>query len=94
MNIIKESENKLFHRKELVCELEYTGPTPSGVDIKKSLAQTTKTSEDMIVIDKIHQIYGTTKARINAKIYKTPEDLRYAEVINKKPKKVEEKKAA
>ena len=93
LHILKESENKLFHRKELLFELEYSGSTPNKIEIKKSIAQTTKVSEDLVIIDTIHQIYGSTKAKINAKIYKTLEDLKYAEVINKKPKKTEEKKA-
>ncbi len=87
MKLIQEKENKLFNRKELVYETSFSGTTPKKEEIKKSISEISKSSEDLIVIDKIHQVYGAKTARINAKIYKTPEELKKVEVINKKPKK-------
>ena len=92
MKLVKETENKLFNRKELVYETSYSGPTPKKEEIKKSIAQLTKSKEDEIVIETIHQVYGASTARIKARIYKTPEELKKIEVINKKPKKKEEPK--
>ena len=87
LKIVQESENKLFNRKELVFETEFQGSTPSKENIKKSIAVITKSKEDVIVIEKIHQLYGATKAQIKAKIYNSPELLKKFEIINKKPKK-------
>lgn len=92
IKISQQTENKLFNRKELVLETTYQGSTPNKKEIKKSIADLTKSKEDVIVIDKIDQLYGTTKSKIKAKIYNSPEELKKSEVINKKPKKKEEKK--
>ncbi len=92
MKILKETENRLFNRKELILEEEHKGSTPSKTEIKKAILGLTKSKEDTLVLDKIHQVYGTTKVKINAKVYSSPEDLKHAEVLNKKPKKKQEKK--
>lgn len=92
MKIIQETQNRLFKRRELVFETTYKGPTPTKEEIKKSIAELTKTSQDLIIIGKIAQLYGAQKAKITAKIYSSLEELKKAEVINKKPKKKEEAK--
>lgn len=92
LKILKQTENRMFNRKELLLETSFSGPTPSNSQINKSITELTKSPADLIVIDNIHQLYGTTKAKIYAKIYTSNEDLKKVEVINKKPKKTEEKK--
>ncbi len=93
LKLIEEKENKLLNRKELLLETTYTGPTPNTQEIKKAVVETLKSKDELIVINKINQIFGTRKAIIKAKLYNSSEDLKKVEVINKKPKKkIEEKK--
>ncbi len=89
---IYEKEFPLFKRKEMQFEIVYTSSTPKNDEIKKLVIAELKKPEDVIVVDLIKQSYGRGKALVKVKVYESPEDLKKGEVINKKPKKKEEKK--
>ena len=92
LKIIQEKDSKLFNRKELTYESSFEGKTPKNEEVKKAIAEAAKVKEDLILIKKIHQKFGTPTATIYAKIYATEEALKKAETRNKKQKKKEEKK--
>lgn len=87
-----EKEFPLFNRKELQFEVDYQGSTPKKEEIKKLVVAEVKKPEDVIVVDLVKQVFGKGKAFINVKVYGSQENLKKGEVINKKPKKKEEKK--
>ena len=91
---IQETESPLLKRKEMEFEVSYDKVTPKAGDIKKAVAEKLKKNEDVIVVKKIEQLYGISKAKIFVKVYDSPEELKLVEIINKKPKKEkgEEKK--
>ena len=84
LEIAYEKVNPLFKRKEIVAYASDLKHTPTKEDIKKEIASKTKTKEDSISIEKIFQLFGGSKAKINAKIYENKEDLIKTEKIMKK----------
>ena len=50
MQVVKELDNKLLHRKEIVITIQNES-TPSKVDVTKQIAQKTKADEANIVIE-------------------------------------------
>ncbi len=85
LNMISEFDNKLLGRKDLKCEVAFTGPTPSKTDIIKMIAARVSAGEDLVVIKAINTDYGEQKATVKAFAYNSMDDL-------KKLEKVEEKK--
>ncbi|MDO5849152.1 MAG: 30S ribosomal protein S24e [Methanobrevibacter sp.] len=80
ITIIEEKENKLFNRNEVKFYVEYEGEaTPKLLDVKSKLVALLNTKKDLIVVDNIQPHYGEPKALGYAKIYATPEDLKYIE---------------
>ena len=92
LKILHEIESILFKRKDYLYEVSFEGPTPSFDQIKKLIMESSKVDEDLLVVKKIKQKYGTRKVEISARIYNSPEDLKRTEIRSKKTKKKEGKK--
>ncbi|MFH1592802.1 MAG: hypothetical protein ABIB47_05540 [Candidatus Woesearchaeota archaeon] len=89
---LQEIDSNLLSRKELDLEATYDKATPSKVELKKQIASALKVKEELIAIKKIHQIFGTKKAKIKAYLYKDEKLMKKLEAKKEKKKK-EEKKA-
>ena len=90
--ILEEKDSKLLERKEIKLEVNFDKSTPSNLDMKKSIANIFKTSEELILIKKIHQHFGANKATVQANIYKDIEKLKKTEGIKEKKEKPAEAK--
>lgn len=89
-NIIKETENPLFKRKEIELEVQ-AEVTPSYVDVKKMLVKKFSVKLDTIRIKKIHGSFGSKTFLITANIYNTKEDRDSTEHFSKKEKEAMKK---
>ena len=92
LKLIQEKDSKLFNRKEVVYEGSFEGKTPKKEEVKKAIAETAKAKEEVIILERIKQKFGTTAAEIHAKIYANEEALKKTETRHKKPKKKTEEK--
>jgi len=81
LQIIQEKENNLLSRKEVSAKIMFDGTTPSRKDVQKELAKAIKAKEDMLVIQKIDNGFGTTTAKITANVYS---DAKMLERIERK----------
>lgn len=94
MNIEKvdEKENPLLLRKEINFKITYDKEkSPSKEEVKKLLINTLKCDENLIVLNKINQIFGKNEARVNLYLYNNIENLKKIEK-KKKVKKEHAKK--
>jgi small subunit ribosomal protein S24e len=92
MKLINEKNTPLLKRKQVVYEVEhFKKPTPKKIDILKSLATTTKTSEEAISLVNILTPFGGEKSKITANIYNSKEDKESIEKINKNSLKQKKK---
>jgi len=87
MQILKETKNDLFKRKEIKIILP-SEKTPSYVEISKLLSEKFNSAEENIVVNKVKGRFGAKTFLIEASIYDSKEDK---EKTERKPK---EKKAA
>jgi len=87
MQILKETKNDLFKRKELKIILP-SEKTPSYAEVSKLLSEKFNSAEENIVVSKVKGRFGAKTFLIEASIYNSKEDK---EKTERKPK---EKKAA
>jgi small subunit ribosomal protein S24e len=67
VKVISERDNPLLKRKEILIELETTGPTPSRKEIKEMITANYGTKN--FVIKKIEQKTGTKTVHVKVFIY-------------------------
>jgi len=87
IEIAKQFENPLLRRKELVINVVSDKATPSRAELSSKLAAILDTKEDLIVIDKIIQKFGTTESEVIVRVYEDENTLRSIEKVIRKPKK-------
>lgn len=90
IKVINENQRKLLERKELEIEAVYEGPTPKKKDLLKEISSLTKAKENLIILKRVNQLYGATKAKILVYIYSSEEALKKIEPKEKKPKEKKE----
>ena len=87
MEILKENENKLLHRKELDIVLRDLTATPSKKDIVSAVSAHLGASEGAIVLGSVHQKFGKKEARFYVKVYESEDAMKK---IEPKPKEKKE----
>ena len=92
LELIKEKEEKLFNRKEILVKLDFEKHTPSKEVIKKELSDKLKLNPELLTLNKVKQRFGERTADIFAYVYKDAVSLKKLEFKNKKQKKKEAKK--
>ena len=76
MSILKESENPLLKRREILATLTHPGKaTPLRKDILPDLAKTLKTNEDLVIVDKIFTRKGSPSCNVKVFVYKAAADI-------------------
>ncbi len=90
MNIIKETKNPLFARRELQLTVD-AEIVPNHKDIKKSIAEKFSVEENTIKIKNILGKFGSKTFTISANIYPSKEEKNKVEL--KKKREIEEEKA-
>jgi len=90
IKIIKEKNNPIFNRKEIVFELE-ANSTPSYKEIEKIVSDEFKTDPKKFKINKIKGKFGSRLFNIEVNIYNSEEDKGEIEFKSKKEKEAEAK---
>jgi ribosomal protein S24E len=76
MEIVKEFENKLLKRKEIVAKEKIDGPTITRKEAKEKLAKLVGAEENLIVIKSIKPLFGSNYVEIIANIYDDEKSLK------------------
>jgi len=88
IEVMKENENKLLHRKDLEIVVRDISVTPSKKELVASIAANLGVSESAMVLGSVYQEYGKKEAFCTAKIYESEEWKKNVE-LKPKVKKVE-----
>jgi len=90
IEVIKENENPLMKRKELVVSIDFDkGATPSKADLQKPLAEQLKANIENLEISKILSEVGLPKGKAWIKIWEEKKIPLYSEIKKEKLKKEE-----
>jgi len=89
MAIKSRKQQELLGREIIVMEMHFDKAAPSNDEAKKKVASEAKVDESLVVVKRINVAYGSTKADVEACIYKDAETLKKIE-----PKPKEKKKKA
>jgi ribosomal protein S24E len=90
ISISSENENPLMNRKVIKGEILFDAATPRRYDIKLALAKETKTSNDLLILRRVRNVFGEKKLLFEAQIYKSQKDLdKVSRVLVKKNAKPE-----
>ena len=95
VTILKEFENKTLERKELDIEISYEKVPPKRTDILESISSRLKIEKDLIVLQRMNNIFGQRKLRGRINVYKNAEQINRCEpayFIKRVKGKEEEKK--
>lgn len=69
LEISKERETPLLSRKRVTLSLQYEGPTPPRLELRKEVAKKLKADEKLVVLKHIYTRFGSQKAKIIANVY-------------------------
>lgn len=83
LNILKQKENPLFNRKEIIATVE-SRIAPSRESILKLLEKKFSVQEEAIKIKSILGRFGSYQFKITANIYSSKEDKNKIEIKKKK----------
>ena len=75
MEIIKNFENKLLNRRQIIAKEEVSKSTISRKEAKSSLAKLLKVNEDLIIIKEIKSVFGSREVIVEANVYDSKELL-------------------
>jgi len=89
MQILKDTKNDLFKRREIKIILP-SEKTPSYAEVSKLLSEKFSSGEENIVISKVKGRFGAKTSLVEASIYDSKEDK---EKTERKPKEKKEKTA-
>ncbi len=78
-DVSEEKENKLLHRKEIRGILTYEKETPSREQLQAYLAGTYGADKELVILDKIDNIFGARQAKIYVKVYDLLENMQLYE---------------
>lgn len=78
LEILSETQNKLYDRREVKAKFTHISATPSRKEVVDALAEKFG-HKDSIVIDKVTQHFGRKEAEVSAKIYDRLEDAQKLE---------------
>jgi small subunit ribosomal protein S24e len=76
LKIEKKTENELLMRTEIDFSATSEGATPSRKDVKAGIQQSLKVDDELIVIDRIDNMYGTTGVKGKALVYRSKEGMK------------------
>jgi ribosomal protein S24E len=69
VDTLKQKKHPLLGRDRVSGFIHFKGTTPSRLDIRKAVAQKTKSKEEKIIVRHIYQRFGENKAKVIAHIY-------------------------
>lgn len=68
-----KKENKLFDRIDVTATASDYSSTPSRIEVAKELAKEVGCDIGAVVINEIDQPFGSTRVKINARVYPSTE---------------------
>ncbi|MHC1636250.1 MAG: 30S ribosomal protein S24e [Candidatus Methanospirareceae archaeon] len=83
MEIIKERENPLLRRREVIFKIKHEGGTPQRGEVRKLLVKRFRAKENVVVIDKMETEFGKKETVGYAKIYEDEGRLKEIERVHK-----------
>ena len=75
MEVVKQFDNKLLGRKEVLVNVETEGPTHARANVREEIAKKFKTKENLVVVNSIKSHYGSLNMFVSANIYDKKETL-------------------
>ena len=75
MEVVKESDNKLLGRKEVLVQFETEGSTHAREKVKEEIAKKFKVKENLVVVNSIKSHYGSLNVLVSANVYDKKETL-------------------
>lgn len=88
--IIKQHENHVYNRKEVVLEIE-SKVSPKNADILKMASEEFSVPEENVKIQGIHGKFGAHVFNIHLNIYKSKKDKEDTEIKTQKQRAAEKK---
>ena len=93
MEVVKNIENKLLNRKEIIAKIDDNETSLKRYDVKVQLAKKLKVKEDLIIVQNISQHFGSRAVKVTAYVYDnadalkklTPEHIAKRNVAPEKP---------
>ena len=80
VDIVRQTDNKSLQRKELEFRIEHIGgTTPSRTDVKAKIVAQFDSAPDCVVVVELDTKYGIGLTLGKARIYSSPEQLRFVE---------------
>ena len=76
LKIDKTSDMPLLSRKRVTAWVDYTGKTPSRLELQKQIAKKISSKEDLVIVKHIYPRYGQQHAKVIANIYTNIDDLK------------------
>lgn len=92
IKIVEKKEAPLLSRTEIIAELDFDKETPSKKTLKEKLVPVLSAKENLLVVKKVFQKFGSKKARVLAYIYDNEKDMQHIEPKEKGKKKKEKAK--
>ncbi len=86
MEMIKDFNNKLLKRRELLVNMK-VDKTPSNIEAQDSIAAEQKADKDLVVVKSIRNRFGTREFEVEAFVYQTA-DQKLKTEMKPKVKKV------
>jgi len=78
--VLKEKDVSLMDRKRVTLQVDFEGkPTPSGKELRESVADYLKTKPKLIAIRHIYQHFGKPVAKVIVHVYKDEAKLKLFE---------------
>ena len=94
MKVLKDFDNKLCDRCEYTIEINHiNNKTPSTTEVRKKVAEMTKSKEELISIKGTYTKYGFGRSVAQVYIYNSNESYKRFETINKKKKNDKKEKS-
>lgn len=96
LQITSKQKNQPLKREEIRFEIKNSQKTPTRKETKQKIAALTNTKEELVIVQKISQTFGSQTIRGNAILYEAQKDMRKTEqkyIIKRNfPEKKEEQK--
>lgn len=75
ITIRSEKTEPLLSRRCVVADVSYTGVTPSRLELRKKLAEYLKAPENLVIVNRIWNADGHTKAVVTVHLYTDEKDI-------------------
>jgi small subunit ribosomal protein S24e len=81
VKIVSVKENPLLQRKELAFRVEHgpSGKTPGRLEVKRALAEELKVGEELVFVERMRTLTGTSTAVGAANVYAVLEQAKRVE---------------